>query len=245
MITFVTAADYTHAVSAERLVRQIGEFYPESKCFFWDLGCPPDDLLKIQEASKMVEVVEFPYSEFPERMNVKNNCGFYAWKPIVIRETSQKTKGGMLVWCDAGTLLLDRLTEEMEEARKKGVYVSLSGFSTKSYTHPGTFFFMNATKDEIDSEMVMAGFIIFDQGELSKRIVDKYCEFAIVKACIAPYGAAIAAKDKSDKRPEHNHRGDQCVLSVLVKRLGIRPGKVVNWKSHQDIDTRGVNYIQI
>ena len=240
----VTAADTSHALSVARLVKLCKEQMPEFKVYVFDLGLTEADLVGID---KKAIIIKYDYAKYPAFHNININAGEYAWKPICIHEIAKRSENltniDLLFWIDAGCLIKNGLKEEIEIAKKWGIYTSLTKGTLGEYTDPRTLNLMGVPDGLRTFRMRAASFLGFDLiHPLVEDFIFEWAWLATHKNIFAPDGSSKHPKIKGDTNPQYNHRQDQSVFTALLTRYGFDVvGKRWNFKIQQDIDNRPKN----
>ena len=162
----------------------------------------------------------FDYDRYPAHMNVEVNAGEYAWKPVIVADVVERSRGqespSDVLWADAGCYF-DSLTAASDRiAASGGLWIRTSAGTMREWTHPLMFDFLNADPNEYgdkpNADATLVGFGIgsaspADREAVYQNIVLPWKAGAMIKDCIAPRGSS-----------RKNHRQDQAVLSYLVHR---------------------------
>ena len=240
----VTAADTSHALSVARLVKLCKEQMPEFKVYVFDLGLTEADLVGID---KKAIIIKYDYAKYPAFHNININAGEYAWKPICIHEIAKRSENltniDLLFWIDAGCLIKNGLKEEIEIAKKWGIYTSLTKGTLGEYTDPRTLNLMGVPDGLRTFRMRAASLIGFYlNNQMVCDLTDEWSRYALQKNVFAPDGSSKHPKIKGDKNPQFNHRQDQSVFNALLAQYGFnKAGQRWNFKIQQDIDNRPKN----
>jgi len=200
--TIVTGASSNHFHCLKNLLYTIRSLASDAKTVVYDLGLTDKERNAL--ASDRWEVRRFEFAKYPPHVTMAVNLGEFAWKPIIIHTILQES-GGLVLWLDAGDLVLADLNPIWDAIAQNGVVSVLSGATIRDWTHPGTLAYLRVPEEDLERLNRAGGVIGISGGhEWARRLCAQWYECALCKECIAPNG--------SNRR---NHRQDQAVLSVL------------------------------
>jgi hypothetical protein len=211
----VTAASQNHIKSLKQFISTVDV----SKCqlIVWDIGIESYSLLELLSLFDF-EYHKFDFSKYPEYYNVSINAGQYAWKPSIIKETTdillQKHNGGpiCLFWCDAGNKLRGDSLQILQNTLMKNKLFSPTSIGTVAqWTHPNTLQYFYGNRDipminKPPRNGAQYGFLISDKD--IQQFVNEFDMCAKRKECIAPVGSNRT-----------NHRQDQAVFTILFYKF--------------------------
>jgi hypothetical protein len=193
----------------------------------YNLGLDNDKWENIQHMFSNYNLISykvFDYTKYPSWFNINIEAGHYAWKPTIIYNTYLEHTEDIIVWMDAGNLILDNLKELYDFLLKNGVYSGVSSDNIEKWTHPTT---INYLKCSWLTEQNRNGACIGFNPKLgfAKDFLIEFYECAQIKECIAPDGSS-----------RRNHRQDQAVFSVLfykyMMKYNFNDYKNSHWKEH-------------
>ena len=225
---FVSGADSSHFGSAIQFLESLSRYEQQSKIIFYDLGLTKQESKVIRDRFEHIKVLKFDYSQFPEYFNIKKNSGEYAWKPVIVWQTLVDYKC-IVVWMDAGNVVIDKLDNLKKYICLKGFFWNNSPGTIKDWTHHKTLSFLHVPDKMYNYRNLSSGAVAFDYNHKKAReVAYEWKECAMHKDCIRPDGS-----DRS------NHRQDQAALTILVHKKGL--GKDFKLKEkgfivQQDID---------
>lgn len=219
---FVTGADSSHFRSSLNFIESVRDHEPTASLTYWDLGLSESEVAVIRIKFPSVDIRKFEFSCYPSHMNIKINAGSYAWKPVIIaltadqlQELSQQNR--LLVWADAGNIVLRRLARLRGLVGSLGLYTPESPGKLKTWTHPQTLRILQVEQHLESMQMCNAALVAFDLStEQAKETLGQWVEYAYEKECIAPEGSSLG-----------NHRYDQAILSCIVARGNFIPGSAL------------------
>lgn len=177
-----------------------------------------------------IEVHKFEFSNYPEHVNLSSqDNGAYAWKPIIIEEILNLSKG-LVLWCDAGNLLTRNLSSLKRHLIINGFYSPLSSENIEKWSHPKTLDYLNFPKNKYLKRNLNAAVVGIRYKSRYRELVDLWKTSALQKDLILPEGANSS-----------NHRWDQTLLTLIYYRdyqklYSLKTYFVFGIKVHQDID---------
>lgn len=238
-LTIVTGASSNHFACLKNLLYSLSMFESGSRAIVYDLGLAAAEAAELSAAGH--EIRKFDYDRYPPHVNLANNRGAYAWKPIIVAEALCEF-GGWLLWLDSGNLIHARLDRVRGVLNATGFYCPTSCDRVRRWTHPGTLAALNVlepagkqtgpvrqlsrwlarlTDNRIgpgarllrrpNRNAAMVGFNAAFPA--ARELAERWKAGALDKNCIAPAGATI-----------QNHRFDQAVLTVLAYQFADRGG---------------------
>lgn len=152
--------------------------------------------------------------------------GYWIWKPHIINMTLKKMQeNDYLLYADAGSIILhsvQKLISIMENNHDDIMVFEVYGRTEREYTKRDVFkYFEYETEECLNSNQIMATFILIRKNSNTERIFKEY-EKAAVQANLLLDGDNILTTEEN--YPEFKaHRHDQSILSVLLKKNGINP----------------------
>ena len=226
----VSAADSSHFKSLKQLLQSIFLHEKEpSKVIVYDLGLRDAERQEICDRFPSVEVRVFDYSRYPEYLDIKVNCGEYAWKPVIVADVVGEFLRPVC-WMDAGCLLTKPLLLLRKALSSCGFCSYEASGRVFDWTHPGTFDFLGC-EDVLWAKRNLAATIVAVNPRFSDavRLIRRWKQCALIKECIAPEGSN-----------RENHRQDQAVLTLLVYQSGVKrcllDSEIIGIHTHRDID---------
>ena len=171
----------------------------------------------------------FNFSLYPTFINLSSqDAGAYAWKPIIISDVYKETEG-VLIWCDAGTIITDvnKFNWLVDLINKNIIYTPCSSTSVGDLTHPKCLEVMKADSCIFNFQMRAGGFVgIKCSNVISEQFVNDWKSYALNKDASLPDGANRI-----------NHRHDQSILSILFYKYQISSvSEYIGFSVHNDID---------
>jgi len=200
--TIVTGSSSNHFPCLQNLLYTVRALASDAHTVVFDLGLT--DRERNALTADRWEVRRFEFAKYPPHVNIAINRGEYAWKPIIIH-TMLEEFGGLVLWLDAGDLVLADLNPIWDAIAKNGLLSVLSGATIRDWTHPGTLAYLQVPEEDLGQPNRAGGLIgISGDHEWARRLCAQWRACALCKECIAPKGSS-----------RKNHRQDQAVLSVL------------------------------
>ena len=229
-LTIVTASDTSHFQSLKQLIDSIKKYEKDTRLIVFDLGLKIEELEELNSTYINIEVHKFEYNNYPEHVNLSSqDNGAYAWKPIIIEEILNLSKG-LVLWCDAGNLLTRNLSSLKRHLIINGFYSPLSSEKIEKWSHPKTLNYLNFPKKKYLKRNLNAAVVGIRYKSRYKELVDLWKTSALQKDLILPEGANSS-----------NHRWDQTLLTLIYYRdyqklYSLKTYFVFGIKVHQDID---------
>jgi hypothetical protein len=226
--TILTGCSDNHYTSVINNLASVKMYEPLSRVIIYDLGMSSEHALELKVKFPEFEIRYFDFQKVPDYFNISINRGEYAWKPAVIAD-SVTDVGGIVVWMDAGDVLIQSLDQTWEAILQKGIYSTCSDGSVRRWTHAKTLEYFNVQNDQgiLNSENFNGAFIGINTLNLKMmaQVIDKWVDCAHHRECIAPIGSNRL-----------NHRQDQAALSVIMSMQGLNCGQSFGpeYKIHQD-----------
>lgn len=167
--------------------------------------------------------------EFKEKNSLRlsntKGGGYWIWKSHVINMTLKQMKeGDYLFYCDTGAVIrhsIHKMIKVMENNHDNIMVFEVYGKKEREWTKRDIFtYFDYATEECKESNQIMGGFILIKKCLETERIFKEYEE-----ACLT--GNLITDDENELGLPNfegfHENRHDQSILSVLLKKNGIKP----------------------
>lgn len=232
-LKIVTAADYSHQISLNNLLGSLEKYEPEAEVVVYDLGMTQDYLEKLTQRYGTFNFKHFPWSEYPDFMNIKMDAGHYAWKPAIIaREFTNSVD--FFLWMDAGNVITGRLRFLRKVLRKYGFFSPYSLGTVKEWTHPSTILNFEFDSLMLNEPNLSANVIgVSSDSKSGRSIIETWTRASTDESLIAPLGSNRA-----------NHRQDQSILTLVYYKhksirygsLGEFPRRIFKILVHQDAD---------
>jgi hypothetical protein len=229
----VTGASNNHYLTFINMINSFVNFSnTENKLIVYNLGFDEDKWLNIQNLYKNhanIIYKIFDYSKYPEWFNINIEAGQFAWKPTIIYNTWLEYENEIIVWMDAGNLVLNNLTELQNFVLINGIYSGVSSGDITKWTHPETIKYMNCTwVNEINRNGACIGFNT--KIDYVKDFLTEYYNCSQTKECICPDGSS-----------RKNHRQDQAVFTVLFYKYIIKynfssSNEYIGYTIHNDVE---------
>jgi len=203
--TIVTGASSNHFHCLRNLLVTVRHSCPDAVVVVYDLGLSGDEASEI--GSTGVELRRFDFARYPEYMNIALNAGEYAWKPVIFHEVLEDF-GSLVMWLDAGNLVVRDLTLVWLWIRRYGILTPHSAGDLREWTHPKTLQHMNVPAEDLDKPNRNAALVGLNADyPWARQLCLDWRNAALCRDCIAPQGSS-----------RENHRQDQALLSILFYR---------------------------
>ena len=203
--TIVTGASSNHFDCLTNLLSSLERRCPGNRVVVYDLGLSDAQWAEIAEFP--VELRRFEFDRYPPYFDISRNCGEYAWKPVIVHEVLEHY-GGLLMWLDAGNLVVEDLAPLWRTILQTGIVTPVTPGDLQLWTHPRTLHLMSVPADDLGKSNRNAALLGLNTHHAGARqLCQSWRDAALWRDCIAPEGS-----DRS------NHRQDQAVLSALFYR---------------------------
>ena len=218
LVVPVTGASSNHYGEFKKHIKHFAKQFPGTLVIFYDLGLDNSQVSEILTTLPFVRVKKFDFDEYPPHVRNLNN---YAWKTLVIQKVLSEFDGVM--WFDSSIKFQeDKTSVIMEQLVRSNsgflFYVSTTGHSIITATHPGMMEYFPMKKEAAVKDMSQGGaVIVINKDEVQKYIMKWLVICVLKKDCIAPPGSKLFCgfnfpRDKFGGC----HRYDQSLLSILV-----------------------------
>lgn len=224
MITLVTAASSNHYKSVKQFLRSVPS---STTTLFYDIGLTKEEASQLQEEFPSVQYRVLDFSRLPDFAQLSAPCaGAYAWKPYIIHEVYTELKEGLLLWCDAGNIILN-LDDLKQVIYQSGIYSPQSAFSVSQMTHPDCLERLEVSARFWGKPMRNAAVVgLVCNDDVIKRFVTQWKDYAMIKEISIP-----------ETSTRNNHRWDQSILTCLMYTWGVGcTYDMVGVIVHQDCD---------
>ena len=154
-----------------------------------------------------------------EIFKYKRGNGLWLWKPYSIKKTLDNMKDGeILFYCDSGACFFRNVDGILSKLQEQDVWVSVLPLKEKQFTKQKTFDILDCNTEEYkESAQISGTFCAFKKSELSTRFVDEWLQYCCDIKALAP------PEDKTQEaRYFYDHREDQSILSLLVKKYKLK-----------------------
>lgn len=203
----ISAASENHALSLHQFLRSAFLHVPQAleTVIVYDLGMIPASLNSLQEEFPGLCVKSFPYSSYPNFVQIENEAGFYAWKPLLLSLVASEFPLENLIWMDAGNVIFDDLQKLNQFVTEHGVFSGISSGNIQRWTHPTTLQQMNCPKNWYslpNRNAACVGFCL--SCPYAVKLLYDWSQSALIKERIGPEGCS-----------RENHRHDQSLLTIL------------------------------
>src|SRR5450755_2876638 len=108
----------------------------------------------------------FDYEQYPPHMNVAINAGEYAWKPVIVADVVERSRGqdrpSDVLWADAGCYFDSLAAVSDGIAASRGLWIRTSAGTMREWTHPLMFDYLkvnhNEYGDKRNADATLVGF---------------------------------------------------------------------------------------
>ena len=225
IITVVTAASSNHFKSVCQFLRSVPDSF---NVIFYDIGLTSSEEYHLKSSFPNVTYRFFDFSKYPEYVKLSSpDAGAYTWKPIIIHEVYSELSGGVLLWCDAGTILYNTIHQCIDIVKTVRIFSARTSGTIRQYTHSTAIHTLGIPSHMFDLSMRNASFVgILCNDDFTRQFVSEWLAYALNKEVILPTGAN-----------RMNHRHDQSILTYLYYKHNIRViDQHVGYSIQNDID---------
>ena len=220
-LVFVTALSGNHYRESQDFFGSIHYHLPNARIVVYDLGLKSGQLKRIESYCN-TEVKKFKFKDYPLHTKYLKN---FAWKPLIIKETSQKYE--LFLYCDTSCRINKVVPGFILDVLKYPILPCSQLAKDRSVmrsTHAGMFKYLhvNQTRLELIKHPTFeAGAVLYWANDfLKKQFLPQWVDCALHIECISPIGAVIRKCDFS--RPEDVyvgcHRYDQSAFNAILLR---------------------------
>jgi hypothetical protein len=203
--TIVTGVSSNHFYCLKNLLASIRRHCPNVWTRVYDLGLSESENAAVRNNCR--ELKKFEFSRYPAYFDIRVNGGEYAWKPVIFDETLEE-RSGLVLWLDAGNLILGDLEKLWTAIQERGLVTPRSLGTVRQWTHPGMLAALNVPAEDLGKPNRNGAIVGFNADcSWARQLCQEWRENALKKECIAPNGSS-----------RENHRQDQSLLTVLYYR---------------------------
>jgi hypothetical protein len=157
------------------------------------------------------------YSENKAILDLPRGAGYWLWKPFIISETlKEMEEGDCLIYSDSGIEVVADLTPLLRIAFERDLVFFSGTGQCRQWTKRDCFYFLNADEPSFhDAQMVDASFLVSAKNSFVNSFMAEW-----LKTCRDP--RILTDEPNTSGLPDLpgfiEHRHDQSVLSILVRR---------------------------
>lgn len=218
LVVPVTGCSSNHYGEFKGHIGHFAEQFPGIKVYFYDLGLADSEVSEILKTLPFVVYRKFNFDAYPPHVRNLHN---YAWKTLIIQQMLSEFDGTM--WFDSSLKFQEKNTSViMEQLARHNLgfmfYVSTTGHSIITATHPGMMEYFPMEKTAAIKDMLQGGaVIVINKAEVQKFIM-KWLVICVLKTdCIAPPGSTLyCGSNFPRERFGGCHRYDQSLVNILV-----------------------------
>ena len=209
IFTSFAAGSQLYRASASRIEMQArtSNFF-DSVLVYSDLNAPNDLKKFINENKELFK---------------KKGYGYWIWKPFLINEILKKSKDGDIICyadsgCEISKFGKELFLENIKFTTNNGsLFFHMPGYLEMSYTKKSVLDFFEVSKDKgiILTAQIQATYFYIKNNQVNRKLIKdwlNYCNFKSFYLVDDSCNLGINAKTFID------HRHDQSILSLLVKR---------------------------
>ena len=218
LVVPVTGCSSNHYGEFKKHIGDFAKQFPGTSVIFYDLGLDSSQAREISTTLPFVRFRKFDFGAYPPHVRNLNN---YAWKTLILQQMLSEFDGVM--WFDSSVKFQENKTSVITEQLVRSnsgflYYVSTTGHSIITATHPGMMEYFPLKKEAAVKDMSQGGaVIVFNKDEVQKYIM-KWLVICVLKEdCIAPPGSKLSCGYNFPREKFGGcHRYDQSLLSILV-----------------------------
>ena len=218
LVVSVTGCSSNHYGEFKKQIAHFAKQFPGTSVIFYDLGLDSSQVGEILTTQPFVRVRKFDFDAYPPHVRNLNN---YAWKTLIIQQILSEFDGVM--WFDSSVKFQENKTSVIMEQLVRSnsgflFYVSTTGHSIITATHPGMMEYFPLKKEAAVKDMSQGGaVIVINKDEVQKHIMRWLVICVLKKDCIAPPGSKLSCGFNFPREKFGGcHRYDQSLLSILV-----------------------------
>ena len=231
----VTGASDNHVRSLRQFIASFIRHTTAGKhrLLVWNLGIT--DWASIQTPHPHIGYEVFDFTKYPDWFDITKDAGQYAWKPAIMRIVAARHPAEIIVWMDAGNIVVDPLRNLERFLRSNALYSSYSVGKIRDWTHPATVTALSGSGslgpaapslNALNRNGACIGFNL--SAERARLCLEEWATACANKDILAPVGSSRA-----------NHRQDQSVFSILYYKY-VGSDAVSNvflgYTIHNDVD---------
>jgi len=214
---FVTAASANHFLSVKQFIGSL----MGAPVIFYDIGLTESQADEIKRMP--IEYRLFDWSKVPSWGHISApSAGSYVWKPVIIHEVLQEPHE-LLIWCDAGNMITNRVALE-KQVQDVHIYTPYASGTNRQWTHNACLEGMGVSESIQKMTIRNAATIgLWVNDPVVKMFVDSWKTLSLKEALI------VGSRD--------NHRHDQSILSCLFYQYGRTcDTEYIGFTTHNDCD---------
>lgn len=178
------------------------------------------------------EIIEYSYESLPEwfkdenkqRFQYKRGNGYWVWKPFILLDALNRVDvGDYVFYTDSGAAFVSSmlpLIQTMENENTEIMCFAIDQIERK-WSKRDALTILDCDIDEyLNTAQICSGYIIVKKSDYSVKIIEEWNSY-ITDMRIISDGPNVLGKDNYDCFIENRH--DQTLLSLLLKKNGIKP----------------------
>lgn len=190
------------------------------------------------------EDVQF-YMRNCDILNMKRGAGYWLWKPYIIwRALEESCEGDIIFYSDAAAEFIADVNPLLELTNQQDIVTfSLGPFRDGQWTKRDTFLLMGCdTVEFAESSQTMASFIIIKSSKSSRQFISEWLHYSQDRRSISDDPNALGHPNYPNFA---EHRHDQSILSLLVKKWKLKTYRDPSQNGNGSINPSTGNYSQI
>ena len=183
------------------------------------------------------------WNENKKILEQRRGVGFWIWKTYILLETFKKLEeGDIVLYTDAAMFAISSLAPLYDIAEKEGrcIFRLGGGHKNKTYTKRDTFILMDCDKEEYWNEVqTVASYSLWKKNDENISFSNEMLKYLKDERIVTDIPSTLG----QNLEGFNDHRHDQSVLSLLVKKYNIKRYRDPSQFGNKD-DEKG-NYKQI
>ena len=149
--------------------------------------------------------------------------GYWIWKSYLVRHVMQNVpQGDIVLWMDLGCQINERAHNRFQDyynlAQEHGLLCFASGWHEYTWTKGDTAqLIVENNPAHMESDQIISGIMMWRNDQFNRQLVDDWANISVANG----YQYITDAPSLLPNWPEfREHRHDQSILSLLVKKYG-------------------------
>ena len=228
----ITGASNNHYFTLIQFIDSFIKNKVNENLIIYNLGIDEPRWIKLKEHYALYNFIfeVFDYSKYPYWFNININIGEYAWKPAIIHDVFNKFSNEIIIWMDAGNIILDNLDNLRLSIEENNIHSGLTSGNIKMWTHMDTIKLLKC--DNVYRQNRNGACIGFNSKiDWVKEFIKLFYMCCSDKNIIAPPGSS-----------RMNHRQDQAVFTILYYKYldkNTAWNEFIGYSIHNDIGGSG------
>ena len=230
-IMLVIGSDTKQFYSMLKTIEQASRVFNLSALTIIDYGFSDTDIKRLQKSIQCFSVNRIPiyyrvfnFDSCPTWISMAECAtrGGYSWKAISYLDATFQWNA-VTLWLDTGVMINEQFLKDLNYVKEEGFYSPKSFDSVEKWLNPLSTQFLSryfsVSQSALNDTNCLSAYVFVNPRNetIRQRVLYPYYQCAFTKRCIYPVGSSRA-----------NHRGEQSILSALVKSIHI-PHTASKW----------------